>query len=244
MNIESENIYDKIIEAFGKLPDNLNILEEQIDIDLQMEYFKASQEIKKSSEEKILSSNQDLFDKNISLKIKKAILVKLAGIDDIEAYRTIEKYYKKPDRTLKDWSILALRESKMIIESSLLNENQIIISTGLGGKDGKLRYFVVVFSKNNTQLNDLQKKIISSEFEFILSKNNSEVEKIENCNNYSTILCVLPLELAIKEIFISAINECNEYGDFLDNKFIVTNVKLLDSDEIEKYRTKLGKNIA
>ena len=40
--MEGENIYDKIQEVFGRIPGHFSILEEQIDIDLQMEYFEVS----------------------------------------------------------------------------------------------------------------------------------------------------------------------------------------------------------
>ncbi len=40
--------------------------------------------------------------------------------------------------------MLAFQENKMLLESSLLDENQILISTGLGGKGMKLRYFTVM----------------------------------------------------------------------------------------------------
>ena len=33
-----ENIYEKIQEIFGKMPAKFSVLEEEIDIDLQMEY--------------------------------------------------------------------------------------------------------------------------------------------------------------------------------------------------------------
>jgi hypothetical protein len=34
--MENENIYDKLMELFGKIPENFSILEEQIDIKTQM----------------------------------------------------------------------------------------------------------------------------------------------------------------------------------------------------------------
>ena len=240
MGNEIENIFDKIQEAFGKIPDNLNILEEQIDIELQMEYFKESKNAKENPDNNSITCKDDLFNENIPIERKKKLLTDLAGIDDIEAYRIIERYNNNSDSELKDWAILALRESKMIIESSLLDEHQIIISTGLGGKQGRLRYFVVVFSKDGIDFTDFQRKIISSEFEFSLSRHNSEVEKINNFTDYSTILCLLPLEVAIRDVFLNAIKVCNEYGNFLNEVFIVTNVKILTDTEIKKYQKGVG----
>jgi hypothetical protein len=44
--MENENIYDKLMELFGKVPENFSILEEQIDIKTQMSYFEESKRIK------------------------------------------------------------------------------------------------------------------------------------------------------------------------------------------------------
>jgi len=238
MDHESENIFDRIKEVFGHMPENLSILEEQIDIEIQMDYFKTTRETKLKPDIEAIKKMENLFE-DYSISEKKQLLVELAGIDDIEAYRTIEKYKKNPDPELRDWSILALRESKMMIESSLLDEHQIIISTGLGGKRGMLRYFVVIFSKDYEELTDFQTKIISNEFEYTLTKFESEIEEITNYKNYITILCVLPLNVAIKDIFLNAIKVCNEYGNFLHESFIITNVKILNSKEILKYQKRV-----
>jgi hypothetical protein len=37
---------------------------------------------------------------------------------------------------------------------------------------------------------------------------------------------------------VEAIEECNEYGDFLNDDFIVTNVRVLSFEEIEDFLDK------
>ena len=60
---ESENILDKISEIFGGLPGGLNILEEQIDIDVQMNYFESSRKHKKKNlSSTVLEESDRLFD--------------------------------------------------------------------------------------------------------------------------------------------------------------------------------------
>jgi hypothetical protein len=56
--------------------------------------------------------------------------------------------------SLKDWAALSLQESRMTLESSLLDENQVIISTGLGGKAKKLRYFAVIAAKRRENFSE------------------------------------------------------------------------------------------
>jgi len=91
------------------------------------------------------------------------MLVKLASINSVEAFRTIERYLKEPNHSLRDWAKLAFQESKLLLESKLLDENQVLISTGLGGKGMKLRYFTVILSDTGENLTKIQKKIINSE---------------------------------------------------------------------------------
>jgi hypothetical protein len=43
---------------------------------------------------------------------------------------------------------------------------------------------------------------------------------------------MLPLQSDLKQIFRNIIEECNQYGDFLDDDMIVTNVKIMSRNEI------------
>ncbi|NOZ45877.1 MAG: hypothetical protein GXO79_03755, partial [Chlorobi bacterium] len=156
---EGENIFDKLRELASQLDGNFNILENVIDVNVQMEYFKYSRNVKKDIDAKsILSKINNLFNENISISDKKHLLSQLASLDDVKAFRAIEKYMKNSDELLHDWALMAYQESKMLLESSLLDESQVFISTGLGGKGTKLRYFIVLFSKSGKQFNKVQQK--------------------------------------------------------------------------------------
>lgn len=233
---ENENILDKITELFGVVPGTMNILEEQIDIDIQMNYFDSSRKLKKKKiPENIIEESEKLFHETTSLEEKKQILLCLASLDEVEAYRTIEKFQKTDDDLLKDWSTLALKESRMLIESKLLNENQVFISTGLGGKGDKLRYFVIFLGNNTSEFSDLHKKIIKNEFDFVLAKYNSEVEAYDFHESIATVLAVVPMSSPVKTVFEEGLIECNNYGNFLNSDFIITNVKKLSFDEIKEF---------
>lgn len=237
--MEGENIYDKIKELFGQSPGNLNILEEQVDIDLQMEYFEYSRSVKEDLDEKeVMERKQELYDPGKPEKEKKALFAKLASIENVEAYRFIENYLNEGHTDNRSWAILALQESRMLLESKLLDENQVFISTGLGGRDSKLRYFIVLIRKDKGDFPAHQQKIIRNEFEIMLRQHQAEIEKIEFIENYATLLAVIPLSVPLKEVFRQAISECNQYGNFMKSNFIVTNVRELDIDEIEDFLEK------
>ena len=236
-----ENIFDKLREMTGKFPEKLNILEEQIDVKVQMEYFKLSGKLKKNKKDKNNNNKIDLEnipnleDEKLTLEDRKEILVKIAGMDDPKAYRFIEEFVKVSPAELKDWTVLALQENKMLLESSLLDENQVFISTGLGGRGNMLRYFMVLIGEDITEFADFQQKIVKSEFEFTFKKNGCEFEKLEFQENYATITVLIPFDVHFQKVLQSTLEECNQYGNFIKNNFLVTNVKTLSLTEIKDF---------
>lgn len=239
----TENIQDKLQQFLGQLPDNFSILEEQVDVDVQMKYFEqAKQQNREASKEEIIARKNELSSDEIDIEAKKELLILLAGIDNPEAFRIIEKFKKTSKNTeLYDWTCIAYHESKMLLESSLLDENQVFISTGMGGKGNLLRYFVVIISENSDEFNNTQKKLIFGEVEYSLKKYNAEIEDANFEGKYATLTCLIPLEAPIKDIFQTAIDECNELGNFISDNFIVTNVKKLTAKEIDEFLEKVEK---
>jgi hypothetical protein len=168
-------------------------------------------------------------------KTKKEILARLATIDRVECYRIIEAYSRMATGSLSNWSFLALNESRLRMESRLLEENQVFISTGLGGREDKLRYFMVLVTRSGHALDPTQKKVIFNEFDYTLKKYFAELEEIRFSEYMAAMLLLLPVIHSLKKVFLEAIAECNQYGDFLSEEFIVTNVKTLSFEEIKLY---------
>jgi hypothetical protein len=243
--MNEEFLYRKIQEALKNIPENFNILEEQIDVQLQMTYFEFSRKLREEEDLSALIGNKDsIFDPVVSEKSKKKILVALASSAEVEAFRTIERFLKNPDPGLKDWAILALQESRMLLQSSLLDEQQVFISTGLGGKGRSLRYFVVFLNKEGIGLTKMQKKLLQDELRYVIEKNEGELEEFEVMHDFTTAMVILPLKALLKDIFRGIIDECNQYGDFLDEDMVITNVKRLNTVEIveilEQQRNQAG----
>ncbi len=233
---DSENLYDKIRELIGKDPGQLNIMEDIIDVDLQVEYFEYSKRISQEYDSDWALDQLDLLsDPDYPSDGKKQLLARLATMEDVAAFRAIESYAQHPDKGLKDWSALALQESRMHLESHLLEENQVFISTGLGGKNNKLRYFLVLIARNRQELNAFQLKIIQDEFPYVMQQYDAEIEEFESSGYLATFTLLLPIQFAVKEVFTEGINACNQYGDFLRDNCIVTNVKRLTFLEVEAF---------
>ncbi len=231
----SENIYDLLNEYLDLGEDSINLLEEKIDNDTQLEFFECSKIHEKNlSVDDIIAQKEMIFGDDLSTDQKKILLVQLASVSKVEAYRTIEKYLKIPDNKLYKWAYLALQANRMLIESSLLEENKVLITTGLGGRGDKLRYFIVFFTDDGSPINNLQQRIIKNELTFALNKHDAEIEEIIFEDGFASILSIVPMRVSVQILFDTIIKECNEFGSFLFSDYIITNVKVLSIDEIRE----------
>jgi hypothetical protein len=233
---ESEDIYENIKGVINSIPDNFKILEESIDIEVQKEFFESTKNISLDPEMDILNEMiSKLNQGNTSIDDCKTLLQKIALIDSVEAFRAIETYTINPRQELKEWSVLALQQSRMVLQCSLLDEQQVFISTGLGGKKDKLRYYLI-FPYNLTihKINKIQKEALQKELDFFLSKHNGETEYTEFEKRYATAMTLIPLKAPIPDIIREVLNECNQFGDFLSPDVMITNMKKLSPDEILK----------
>lgn len=232
--MEEDKYYKNIQKALEDLPENYSILEEQIDVAVQVKYFEFTKKLReKDISEECFEQREQLFDANVKEERKREILTSIAVYDDVKAYRTLEKYVQESTGELKPWAILALQESRMLMHSSLLDEQQVFISTGLGGKGQKLRYYVVFINYGRGEmLTAVQQKLLKDELIFELNKHDGEFESMDFMEGFSSTLVMLPLHVEIKQVFQNIIDECNQYGGFLQEDLIITNVKIMSRSEI------------
>ncbi len=225
----------KFIESL--LPVEYNVLDAQVDVDVQIEYFEFSRNVDKNfDKDKILEEASLLKSENLSNDKKKELLIKIASIDRPEAFRIIESYLENPEKKLHDWALLALQDSRMLLQGKYLDEPQVFISTGLGGKGKLLRYFVVLFAENDRDITDFQFKLVRNEVEAFFRNIDFVIEEFKLVGNYITITILLPITINLKTGFEQIISECNIYGNFLDNRCLLTNVKILSDKEIKEYK--------
>lgn len=216
--------------------ESFHVLEELVPIEEQMEYFRIFDKVRKDNtpidrDEEIVI----LFSSNQSIDQKKKSLARLASIPDVAAYRAIETYHSSPaEPELANWSAMALLGSKIIVSSNLSGQQQIYVSSGLGGLEKRLRFFAVFTTNDRATLTDLQKELVEREFTFQLEQADVEIEQFEVKDNYFTILMLFPLENDPRVSISAAIEEVNKYGNFMDSKFIFTNVKILTDEEIQR----------
>jgi len=234
MQKDQDKILEQIKQLFDANPSSFNVIEEKIDIDLQLNYFKRSKKLKKQQIplNEIIEKIPLLYDEENRLEERRDILIHLANFEEVEAFRALEKFWKEAEGEIKPWASMAYRESKMVLESSLLDEKQILISTGLGGKGYKLRFFIVFVNNDQKEFSETQQKLIRTEVEYAVTKVDGEFESVVFENEFAKILALIPLNIMIKDVMNTAVEECNQYGNFISENFIITNVKELDTEEI------------
>lgn len=242
-DLENGLNYNNIEELLNNLPENFKILEETIDIDVQKEFFESSQDIDfNANSNEIEKLIRQLNDGNLAFNDKKLVLQKLAMTDSIASFRAIEAFQRNPPIELRDWAILALQQSQMIIQSSLLDEQQVFISTGLGGKNDKLRYFLIFPYELQIEIDAIQKNMLEKELGFFLQQYNGELEEIDFNVGYATACGLVPLAMPVSEMIKEILAECNQYGNYLTNDVIITNIKKFNHIEIieilKKYEQK------
>ena len=237
MNNDDEDILREFQHSMDKLKGHLHIMENSVSVEGQIEYFRFSKAVKNDKEMELIPIEDQILAINTpetSITEKKYYLVTLAGSTNVAAYRALESYAKYPDPELADWSALALMEARISLEAELSDEKQIFISTGLGGRNGKLRFFALLSSNKLKVFSDYQKELMEREFPFFLEKHNGEIETLEIKDNYITLVFLANFSIDIQNVLIEAANECNQYGNFLDDRILLTNVKKYNEEEIAR----------
>lgn len=234
---EDESVFDRFRESFNKMGGHYHILEQKVPVELQMEYFKYSEHLRKSNfkadEDDFELYKKDLYDKETEPEKKRYALTALATSSSVKAYRMLEEYVQEPDPGVADWAYMALMESRISLESELLEEKQIYISTGLGGKGDKLRFYILFLAEGNKPFEDYQKQVIEREFAYYLSRENCEIERLTINDLFVELVFLIPVTTDIKSLLEKVVAECNEYGNFLSPIFTVTNVKELTPEEVD-----------
>ncbi len=235
---EFEDPYKKFQNSMQHIHAKLHVLDTPIPIEVQSQYFQLSQKVRDGlNKDIVLNQKESLFDPEYEHEFKKRLLLSLAALDDVDAYRTIERYNEAPDDYLSDFAKIALEECKMNLERSLSDEEQIFVSTGLGGREDKLRFFIVFFSKEEHAFTDFQVERTRKEVEFAFGNNNCELEEFTPFKDYITIKALFPYKMDIKDMLNGILNEVNQYGDFIQYNLLITNIKEFNKDEISRFKT-------
>jgi hypothetical protein len=223
--------------------DSFDVMEEVIDLSIQREYLNLSESIDFDNVDyrKVLKESKNLFSASTPAETKKRLLILLAHFGNAESYRILEKYSKISEQDLKEWALLSLKECRMFLESALLEVDGTVISSGLGGKGNKLRYYFIVSSKGNLPFSETQRDTLRKEFTTKAQKYNSEIEEITFEPNYAMIRTLISMDIAVGDVIEEGIKECNKLDEVLYFHYYVTNIRKPTKEEILKYLGEIGK---
>lgn len=237
-----DQIMNQLKDSAGEFRSNIHLLDKIVPVEEQIEYFQYSKYLQSDKLNNKLNRDfliAKLFTPEVELEDRRYYLSLLAGIVDVAAYRAIETYYSSPlEPELANWSAMALVESKILLDTDFSGEKQFFVSTGLGGKNSKLRFFTVIATLDRSDFTDFQKETLFRELKFNFEHNNIELETSQIRNNYVTMLILSDFNHDARVSIEQVIDECNEYGSYLDPRFLLTNMKQLEDSNIEELLSK------
>jgi hypothetical protein len=229
------------------LEDQLNdfsVIESPIDLLVQKEYLDLSGSIGADdvNYEEVLTEADRLFVQDTAIEAKKSLLILLAHLGTIEASKILERYLKTSEGTLNAWAILSLKECRMLLESALLKEAGGFVSTGLGGKGNKLRYYFIVSTREGRSITRGERVTLEEGFRGSSDEYNSEIEEIILGTDYAMIGILVPMDVALRAVVEGGIRRCNKLGEILSVDYYVTNVKKPTKTEISRYLGEIREN--
>ena len=239
----NDQLDDQIQEVLHDIPERWTLAEDGVDSSVQQEYLEYTKHLDfdQYSEEDIAARSHSLFSPNTPPKDKKEILAVLAHRGTVKAYRIIERFLETAEQALVDWGVLALQECRMFLESSLSHRNIGMLVTGLGGKDNRLRYFLMIHPRSDAAFTVAQEATIKRGFSHICSRFNSILENVETHQRYATMMVLVPLDVAVAEVIERGIDECNTFCDLLDANYYVRNDRIPTEAEILHYLQEIGR---
>lgn len=232
MRNDSDNVLRSLQHSMEGLKGQMQFLETSVPVEKQMEYFRYSENVRNDARATSIEEQIEVLrSPESSPKELKYALAYLAVSGDIKAYRTIESYNKEHE---DDWTAMSLVQAKITLESELSDEKKIFISTGLGGKGDKLRFSAFFKANRLRPFSTYQRELIEKEMSYAIEQQGGEVEEVKIAENYFTVLFLVNIDVDIKVLFENAVNECNQFGNFINNSFTVTNVKLFSEEDIHR----------
>lgn len=233
--------HEELVKFIGKEGDRLRLVEDIISIKTQQSTLKLASKLNPASlpHEEVLKMAEKLWDPETKPNELKKILVYLAFRGHVQTFRILERYKENPHSSLDEMARFCYHISKIILEGELSDQPMGLISTGLGGKIKKLRFFFVIFPSENQIFNRIQLKVIDNEWKAICTKYDIETEKKSRGNQYVAFTVLTPYQHDFFEVLKEFTSECNAYGNFIHPNMLITNIKILKKKEILQMREKI-----
>ncbi|MCH2044959.1 MAG: hypothetical protein MK212_12645 [Saprospiraceae bacterium] len=226
---EERNMYEQLQELLGQLSGGFKVIEHGFDPDLVTFFQKTIEDIKKESTEDTVETIQERLDTETNIDVLKKYIAQLAQIGSVPALRTLESYEKTASEELISWVRLSLTQCRIKVESDLLDDPIGYITTGLGGKNNKIRYYMAAKSVDPFTTGRVQ--FAYQEFRDVLKEWNGELESMENMGDYLLFRLLAPLNIIIPDMISEGIDRCG----FLDSQFWLSNMQKPTDEDLEEW---------
>jgi hypothetical protein len=228
------NQFDDLQEFLESLPGPIQILEEGINMEVQDEYMDYTNSIvrMKLSDEEVELKGTLLLDNEQPIEDIKNALAMLAFTGSPTAFNFIRLFYEKSENELKAWTLMALYECQVFLESDLTDTDIGFISSGLGAKNNKLRYFFLILPLEGQLFNKVQHKILETELTITAKSLECEIEGLDFQESFVGLTVLIPMDVAISKFIDMGINMSNEFGEFVLEHYYATNTEIPSPDEI------------
>lgn len=236
---ESEAMLNRVRRMAMKDPTKVVVLNIDVDTAMQVEFFELVAKLAREEDEKKYNKKKlikSLYDPKVSIDTKKLNLARLAGLDDVVVLRQLEKFLGSATPDIEPWAYLAYTQSKLIIETSLLDESKIFVTSGLGGDGHKLRFFACLYAKV-PKLTPAQKKTVKGEIEYAIKKHDGVCEVLNFKQQFISFVFLMPIVVDVLRVIADIVTEINVYGDFINQNTFVTNGKIPPLEEIKASRS-------
>lgn len=221
----TEQEKDEILKFLESVPNEFRVIENQINPERIDEYYEILERLDDINE---LNKTEELSELKSEKQFKEK-LVRLSEIGNVKAYREIEKITKSKKSEIRDFAFVALKFARLNLENQLSDEPIGFISSGLGGKGNRLRYFFAI--KSEEEIGEEQESIIVKELRRVCERNDSEFEEIENHKNYVLVKILVSMDYAIGNVIEELINKCL----FVEEEYLCTNVERPTDEFIRKW---------
>ena len=138
--------------------DSFHILEDLVPVEVQMEYFRYFERLRRENEPFMRDEEVSLlFSPDASVERKKRSLTLLASIPDVSAYAPSETYHSSPpEPELARWSSMALVSSRIILSPTFLGGNRSTFRPAWAVM-AEARFFAVLTTTERQPFTDLQR---------------------------------------------------------------------------------------
>ena len=224
---KDKRIYEQLRKFLNRLPRNFKVTEQGFNPDIITIFRKEMQKLKnkkinfEETKDKLATEKEE--------ETLKSLTIQLASIGSVASLRALETYEKQAPERIREWVQLSIVQCRIKVEQDLSDESVAYITTGLGGKDDKIRYYVA--TKSTEQLTPKHVQFAREEFHDLSKEWSSELETVENMENFLLFKMLIPVNAAIPDMLLEGIKRCG----FLSAQFWLNNMQKPTYKDLKKW---------